>query len=583
MASNHNKAHTKRDFIEKRVVHFFLILLFALLSYSNTFHVPFLFDDIPNIVENPVIRDLGNFLNAGQLKASRYIGKLSFALNYRMHGLEVIGYHIVNLLIHMVNGLLVYLLVVYSFRTPWLRGSKLNAELVGLFSGLLFVSHPVQTQAVTYIVQRYASLATLFYLLSLLLYIRWRLGGGGGRRLWWYIGSVVSAVLAMKTKEISFTLPVVVAMYEFMFFEGERRKRIVYLVPLMLTMLIIPLSMIGIDKPIGELIGDVSRTTKVQTELSRWEYLCTEFRVIVTYIRLLFLPVNQNLDYDYPLYKSLFNPEVFLSFLFLSALFGLSLYLFYRSRKGEAGLRIISFGILWFFITLSVESSLIPIVDVIFEHRMYLPSVGAFIAIVTALFVFVHRVKERGASWNRAIILILFLLVITLTISTYLRNRVWQDEVSLWSDVVRKSPNKARGYNNLAEAYINRGQHDESYIYLQRALQLKPDYADAHINLGIYYTAKRMYSKAIEHYKIALKNEPNNWKGHMNLGFAYLFTGDINRAIRHLEKSLRLFPYNAKAHLNLGIAYKFKRDYDKAEQHLKIARELDPKLFRGIR
>ncbi|HWR58589.1 MAG TPA: hypothetical protein VN328_06845, partial [Thermodesulfovibrionales bacterium] len=431
-----------------RLVHAVLICLVCFLSYSNTFNVPFQFDDLHNISEKPYVRDINMFFDPSRSSQDssfvmRSVAYITFAVNYWIHGNDVVGYHILNTAIHLLNGFLVYFLVLLTFRTSCLGSEKLKVKnekaeqgpedpspftfhlshLFPLAVALLFVSHPVQTQAVTYIVQRLASLATLFYLLSLLMYIKWRLGQQepGDRsqetevgsqqskartrdsRLKtgsYYFLSLISAVLAMKTKEIAFTLPLVIALYEFMFFGGGLKKRILYLVPLLLTMLIIPLGLISIGKPTGEIIGDVSDATKVGTDISRWDYLFSEFRVIVTYIRLLFFPVNQNLDYDYPVYHSFSDPNVFLSFLLLVSIFGLGVYLAYRSwfmahrKRLQANetltpdnelsamsyQRLIAFGIFWFFITLFVESSVIPIADVIFEHRLYLPSVGFFIA-----------------------------------------------------------------------------------------------------------------------------------------------------------------------------------------------------------
>jgi cytochrome c-type biogenesis protein CcmH/NrfG len=550
------------------------VIVIALLAYSNSFHVPFVLDDKPQIVENPEIRDIASFFDLEHLSTRRYIGQLSFALNYWVHGLDVVGYHVVNLVIHIINGLLVYLLVIYTFRAPRLEGSGIDGRAVAVFSSLLFVAHPVQTQAVTYIVQRYASMATMFYLGSVVFYVRWRLGG----RVWWYVGAVVLAVLGMKTKEICFTLPVVVFLYEVIFFGRPERRRFLYLIPLFLTMVIIPLSLLKIDRPLGEVIGDVSKTTKIQTELSRWSYLCTEFRVIVTYLRLLFFPVNQNLDYDYPVFHGLNSPEIFFSFLLLLSLIVLAGYILFLSRSKESSLKIISFGIFWFFITLSVESSIIPIADVIFEHRLYLSSVGVFIAISILIF----NIGRRFKVGSFRIGTFCLMLIILLTGLTYLRNRTWHDEVTLWTDVVKKSPTKARGYNNLAEAYINIGQVDKSYWYLQKALELYPDFPEAHINMGIYYTQKRMYNKAIQHLLRGLKYAPENWKGHMNIGFAYLLIGDIDRAIKHLEKAVKIFPYDAKLNLNLGIAYKAKGFFNKAKEHLDTARRLNPDLFRRI-
>ena len=204
-----------------------------------------------------------------------------------------------------------------------------------------------------------------------------------------YAMSIISTILAMRTKEIAFTLPVMIILYEWMFFKGDVRKRLLYIFPFLLTMLIIPLTLMGFKGSPDGVIGVDELTRIAGIGLSRWDYLITEFRVIVTYIRLLFFPINQNLDYDYPIYRTFLNPEVLLSFLFLLALFGLGAYLFYVSTRTEKGnrlwLRMVSFGIFWFFVTLSVESSIIPIVDVIYEHRLYLPSVGFFLAFMSGM------------------------------------------------------------------------------------------------------------------------------------------------------------------------------------------------------
>jgi protein O-mannosyl-transferase len=256
------------------------------------------------------------------------------------------------------------------------------------------------------------------------------------------------------------------------------------LLPVLLTLIIVPISVLHSDKPLGELLSDMSEKTKVQTQISRWEYLVTEMRVIVTYIRLIILPVNQNLDYDYPVYHSLFTPSVFLSFLFLLSIFGLGVYLLLRGMKNNppspaAHYRLIGFGILWFFITLSVESSIIPIVDVIFEHRLYLPLVGAFAGITTGVLIVAKRLRIE-----KIVIPTLALMTLVFSGVTYARNTLWKTEISLWQDVVEKSPNKARPHNNLGFAYASQGQRDGAIAEYQTALRLKPDSYEARQHLN---------------------------------------------------------------------------------------------------
>jgi tetratricopeptide (TPR) repeat protein len=615
-------------------LHIIFIALLGLLVYSNTFNVPFQWDDRTNIIENPIIKDLGyfislswadDFVHSGSLMP-RFMGYLTFALNYSIHGLDVTGYHVVNLAVHIFNALLVYFLVVLTFRTPFVNGTllKKHDRYIALFSALLFVSHPVQTQAVTYIVQRLASLATMFYLTSLVFYVKWRLTNppippllkGGFTALLLYCSAVLSCVLAMFTKQIAFTLPLIIALYEFFFFAGKAKRRLIYLAPFLLTMLIIPLTLIDVDKPLQEIIGDASEKTIIM-EMTRLDYFLTEFRVIVTYLRLLVLPVGQNLDYDYPLYSSFFEPQVLLSFLFLLGVFGLGVFLFRRSRitdhSSEFGVRssevhssrithhssrLIAFGIFWFFITLSVESSIIPL-HVIYEYRVYLPGAGAFLALGTGAFLLVERLNKKAT--RNAAVAFLIVLPLVLSAATYARNSVWKSEISLWKDTAKKSPEKARPHNNLALAYVNKGLASKAIEHYLIALRIEPDNAgtfnnlgniykskgstdkaiehynpEAHNNLGNAFFDKGLYVNAIEHYKSALSMKPYFAEAHNNLGAVYRKMGLIDKAIEHYQIALRIEPGFIAVHKNLGNAYGSKGLYDKAITHLQTALRSNP-------
>ena len=555
----------KTELLHKPIIHFLTIIAFGVLAYSNTFQVPFLFDDIANIVENPIIKDFRYFRYPADVLdvpfyapfyeffKSRFVGYLTFALNYKLNGLNVTGYHIINLLIHIANALLVYALIKFSFRTPHLRerSFKRYSSSIALLSALFFVAHPVQTQAVTYIVQRLASLATMFYLLSLVSYIRSRLSVSPTERYSFYAVSIISAVLAMKTKETSFTLPVTITLYEVLFFTGKKIKRGMYLVPILLTMLIIPLSLMGISKSLGDAIGDVGEIARVQTPMSRWDYLFTEFRVIVTYIRLLFLPINQNVDYDYPIYHSFFEPGVFFSFLFSLSILSAGLYLFYRvkrkDRESDYPLELISFGLLWFFITLSVESSIIPIIDVIFEHRLYLPSVGMFVAVTTSLFIAKNRLEGGKLHFEKAIMPTCILILIILTGATYSRNMIWQDRKTLWEDIVKKAPSNARAHVNLGFAYSSEGLTDQAIEQYQIAIRLRPDYAEAHNNLGNAYRSNGLIEEAVGQYLIALNLQPDYADVHFNLGNIYFNKALFDKAIEHYEIAVQLNPNDSEA------------------------------------
>ena len=636
--------------IEKISFHLLLIAIIGLAAYSNTFDVPFQFDDFNNIPDNPIIKDLGNFissLSGYQYNPRRYIGYLTLALNYRFGGHDVTWYHAVNIAIHILNGLLVYFLVALTFRTPYFRGPGAGnqglgtsnqvgpvpgtqypvPDFIALFSALLFVSHPIQTQAVTYIVQRFTSLATMFYLLSVVMYIKGRqmqveaevkvekdsnsaprpLSSTSALTLTFYFLSLLCAVLAMKTKEIAFTLPITLLLYEFFFFRSALKKKLIFLIPILLTAAIIPISMMHTDRPLGEILSDLSEKTRVQTNISRLDYLMTEMRVIVTYIRLVFLPVSQNLDYDYPTYHSFLTPQVFLSFLFLLALFGTAMWLLYKSQRAErkeqsaasfseirtpcampyAFYRLIAFGILWFFITLSVESSIIPIADVIFEHRVYLPSVGFFIAVTAGVFLLVNRLVMalspvrffRGPMPYALCSLLFVLLILALASASYARNEVWRDGIALWEDVARKAPANARAQNNLGYVYNARGMTDKAMEHFISAVRMNPEYLDARINLGITYNAKGMTDAAIEQFTTVLRKNWDDADAHNNIGIAYVSKGMIDKAITHYLIALKLNPDYPEAYNNLGVAYGYKDMLDQAIPYLRNAIQLKPDYF----
>jgi Flp pilus assembly protein TadD len=747
-----------------------ILVVAGLLAYSNSFSVPFQFDGLKQVTDNPMIRSLDNFTPVlegqylhppagSEYNSRRVVGYLTLALNYRFGGFDVAGYHIVNLAIHLINGILVYFLVMLTFRTPyfksngqeatkagktasWQAGKRNNPplspltsrgdeekgsapltsggdaekrfspfslkrvaesrlsplrlrgdegglrfpdsrftthgshSLIAFFAALLFVVHPVQTQAVTYIVQRFTSLAAMFYLLSVVFYINGRLGAmGDGQKslsacqpaslpaghqdstdstftiqlpiayrllpIVYYFLSLLSAVLAMLTKEIAFTLPLTIVLYEFIFFKATVKKKLLFLLPVLLTLVVIPISVLGTHRPLGELLSDLSTRTRVQTSIPRWDYLMTQMRVITTYIRLLFLPVNQNLDYDYPVYHSLSQPPVILSSLFLLSLIGAAVYLLYKSRghsakgiaqraesdnpplsplasrgdaekrfpplslKGgaesrlsplslrgdEGGLqsggtmphaglyRLIAFGVFWFFIALSVESSVIPIADVIFEHRLYLPSVGAFVAVSTAVFLMVEKIGSKWRAGKLVVPALSIIAIVLLAGATYARNEVWQEPVRLWQDVVRKSPGNARAYNDLGYLYLMRGETDRSMGYFQKALSILPGYSNAHTNLGVAYYEKGWLDPAIKQFKTALALEPYGpdvGRDHHNLGIAFTRKGLVDDAIREFQAALKRSPGDAEIYNDLGVAYRQGGLTDKAIQSFRKALVLDP-------
>ncbi|MCK5236338.1 MAG: hypothetical protein KAR06_05055, partial [Deltaproteobacteria bacterium] len=314
------------------------LVVISIIAYGNTLSSSFHLDDFPNIVDNYKIRDISNFFH---VEGRRYFGYLSFAANYELSGLSVAGFHITNTAIHITNTLLVFALTLLLFKTPALQGKVSDNRLsivAALFASAVFAAHPVNTQAVTYIVQRFTSLSTLFYLASITLFILTRLRVHTDiRTIALAIASTLMAVCAMMTKEISFTIPFMVILIELFFFGSimRNKKRLILFIPLFLTVLIIPLSIIGLGKPTGDILGEISKASQETDLIGRGSYFLTELRVIVTYLRLFILPIEQNLDYDYVV-RSGMDVPIFLSALLHVLLIGGAIYLFIRSKRSNS-------------------------------------------------------------------------------------------------------------------------------------------------------------------------------------------------------------------------------------------------------
>ena len=421
-----------------------LIAISTFLVYSNTFYAGFHFDDTPHIVENYSIRNLGNWLDI--LKGQRGVAMLSFALNYAVGGLNVTGYHIVNLAIHITNGILVYFLIFLTLNR--IDGFKGIAKKIAVYTALLFAVHPIQTQAVTYIIQRMESLASMFMLIGLLLFIKGTETSKAAAKVFLYIAVAASYLLGFYSKEIAITLPAIIILYDYCFLsEGNLKKLVgrwpIYGVLLVILFFLAAPTFSGLQETPGEapsagaqgIISNPQETpgadvpVSVETpsagfgvkSITPKEYLFTQFNVLIYYVTLLFAPVNQNLDYDFPVSKGLFEapvvnpgtvlniplPPPIVSLIILLAIIGFALYLLIKppspplEKGGKGGIlhhgRLIAFFILWFFIILSPTSSFVPIIDVIFEHRLYLPSVGFFVLFSLAFDrVFEYMNKRKG-------------------------------------------------------------------------------------------------------------------------------------------------------------------------------------------
>ena len=441
------------------------------------------------------------------------------------------------------------------FSTQALKGNKISKDknILAFLTALLFVSHPLATESVTYIIQRLAALATMFYLLSLTLYTKARKTNPRKHRKYvLFAGSLAVVIFGMFTKEITFTLPFAILLFEICFFRKNNLLSIFRDYKFLLLMsggigiiIIIALTWkINIFQPIPPTEGHTYTLTPAI-------YLLTQFRVIVTYIRLLFLPFNQTLDYDYAVSLSFFEIKTLASLLFLLVIFISAIFLFRKYR-------IISFGIFWFFLTLSIESSILPINDVIFEHRTYLPSFGFFLAFTSAIYYLVWNKYKNYA------IVILSIYIVINSFLAYNRNKIWQDEISLWTDNADKTPNFARPVNNLGEAKCFLGDLEGGMIDFNKALSLNPHYFVAFYNRGVSKNIQKEYKGAIEDFTEAIKIDSSLEAIFINRGSTKSKINDYKGAIEDYNKALKLDSSNGDCYFNKAVSENGLKDYTNA-------------------
>ena len=452
-----------------------------------------------------------------------------------------------------------------TLSTPAMRGNRIirHANLIALFAGLVFVSHPVQTEAVTYIWQRAASLATLFYLASLCFYVKSRLlQEDGSPSLWknYYIDALILAILAMFTKEIAITLPLMIVLYEFSFLNVKKNFRWQHLVPFLLTICIIPLTLLLTKARIFQVIQSISQGPG---GVSPTHYLLTQFRVMVTYIRLAFLPLHQNLDYDYPVFKNI------LAFPVLASLSFLIIVLFWAQRIFSK-YRLVAFSIFWFFLTLLPESSFFPQQDIIFEHRLYLPLVGYSLFLVSGLYYLLDKKTLRG------MVLVLMMIIVCNSVLTFQRNKVWKDDIVLWNDAVGKSPHKARPYVNRGMAYLRQNEFTKAMADLNKAIAMNPKAADSYYNRGFIYDVQGNTTRALADYNKAIEINPNYAAAYQNRSNIYTIQGDFTRAILDLNKAVELRPNIADIYNNIGSIYAQQGEFIPALSAYNKAIEINP-------
>ena len=544
------------------------MVLAGLLAYHNSFFGPFVFDDIPHITENPRIRQLcppWDLLSppSPALINARPVVDVSLAVNYAFGGDNVWGYHALNLTIHILAGLTLFGIVRRTLRQPPLRERfGTAADGLALATALIWTVHPLQTESVTYVIQRAESIMGLFYLLTLYGFIRAAASPRPQRWSWLGVGA---CALGMASKEVMVSAPLMVLLYDRTFVSGSFRESWQRRWPLYLG-----LSATWILQGLMVVSAGTFAKASVMAQhasVTRWEYLLTESGVILHYLRLAAWPYPLCFDYyGWPLAGT--GRSILLPTLVMAILLGATVW---TCKTNSA------WGVLgaWFFLILAPSSSIIPLDSPAYEHRMYLPLAAVVTGMVVVAYVLGKRLLRRRTGSVLGWVACGF-VVVALAVLTIQRNRDYISDIALWDDTVAKCPQNPRAHHNLGFALSQIGKFQEAIGQYEQALRLEPEYVEAHHNLGFALAQIGKIQEAIGQYEQALRLEPDYAKAHNNLGVALSQAGRVAEGIAHYEQALRIKPDYAEAHYNLATALEQTGKIEDAIGHYEQALRIKP-------
>lgn len=602
-----------------------LLIVLIFLAYSNSLNGVWAFDDVE--INQPISLE-----KALELFGARKIAYLSFALNQAILPHEPIYFRLVNIFIHVLNSILIYFIVIFTLRNRQFNEKTGQYKTyIALISAAVFALHPLNINAVTYIVQRMASLSAFFVLLSLLMYMLANRATALIKKGIFYISAVIGFILAVLSKENGVMAVPLVILYDFVFLspydkQGFKKRlgaiTLTGFIAVIVVSFFIPLHKVAIDvlKSFADISAPMVHKSWMATDVywSPLEHILTEFRVICRYLLLFILPLPGNMVFDwwgYPVSKGLFSPmTTVLSFAFIISLTAFSI-VFLRKYT------FLSFGILWYLVSISLESFIAIGSDIYFEHRNYLPLAGLVFGLVAQIFLLLHDKK----IFQRKYVFLAVFLVISLILGglTYKRNFIWQNPVFFWGDVVNKVSYNLRANLALGNSYLYSGDiknaekyfsnvitvaiNDRRYYFAEEAFyrlgfmrlylesseesikviedfeNLFPDSTKLLVLKGFYNYISGDYTAAIKYYRLVQKDKifyPRNKMMILSLiGDAFREMGQYDEALNSYQKSLKINNIYVPANHGMAKLLISNRDFNNAEKYLLKALRYEPNNF----
>ena len=540
--------------------------------YSFNLNNPLFWDDTDWIINNPFVHDFSwdnvknwftkNTLAGIGLKSNYYrpFLFLTFAFNYIISGVKPLGYHLISNGFHILNAVLIFFFLLLAFRK----------RFVAFWGVLLWLVHPLQTEAVTYISGRGDPLNVFFMLSAFLIFIE-REKGHLKRKVFKFLPAAL-LVLALLSRETAIVFPFLLMLVYIAFISKERfirsiKAAVIKALPyfgIVFTYGILRLTVLNFENT----LNFYSRANPyTESFLTR---MYTFLNVLLTYLKLMVVPLGQHMERSVTIYAYFFNWPVIGSFLMIVAVLGLIRY-FYRKQihllasEQINDFRLWFFAVGWFFVNLGPTSGITPINAQLYEHWLYLAILGPITFVVYYLDIFKNRYNKTGKIF---VISILIFFVSFFSILSAKRNIIWGSPIRFFEDILKYEPDGARINNNLGNLYYDKGDIAKAEDYYWKSVSIEDNFPQPHFNLGSILQSRNDIRGAIVEFEKAIEIDPNFPYAYQNLAVIYAGQGDLVKATNYLEKLKEIRPQNPQIYYNLALIYLARKDNESAYQNL---------------
>jgi len=538
-----------------------LICICGVIIFFATVHSPFLYDDAHAIEDNPYIKNLSKFqqMVGVQNIFNRSILLFTFSVNHAIGQLDVFGYHLINLMLHLCVGIILYFLTMelVTIENPALTTTFQRLPLV---VSLIHLFNPINVESITYLSSRSSVLVTLFYLSSFYLFIRFVNSKEKQKNKWKNIHYPIVILflfyLGLGTKEIIVTLPIVAVLY--LWVQSSTKNFHKFLPELAVVLIPLIIYLLYRYVQMGNLL--VIKNDPYSYTIDRGLYILTQIKVVISYylVKLLF-PINLNFEPDIRLVSGFFDWE-WIASLIIGV--GIAIGIFYQKSI------LLKCAFIWALITILPTSSIIPLKQIATEHRTYLSGIGISMGL-GILFL-------RTASLSRLMHPTLIIVLVIYGLLTMKRSLDYRSEINIWEDTVKKSPYKSMAHNNLGTAYLSKKRLKEARQSFEVSSALSPSSADPYINMGHIHARNKEWNKAKLKYDLALKLGANRSQVFFNSGLMRLKLNKAEEALPFLLEAIKIKNHRFLYHQELGNAFRMVKQYDSALKSYRKVLELEP-------